>query len=99
MDADPLYNFEGPADAKHKRKRTSASPGPSNQQARVNKHPPLPNVCGLCGTVHEDGQCYMTEKAENLAEYRRILLSHAGDETIEERVRVLQLYLLSDSLT
>ena len=29
----------------------------------------------------------MTESPENLATYRLILLSHAGDETIEERVR------------
>ena len=46
-------------------------------------------VCGLCGTTHDDGACFMTESAENLAEFRNILLSHAGDETIEERVRYL----------
>ena len=28
----------------------------------------------------------MTESPENLAMYRLMLLSHAGDETIEERV-------------
>ncbi|KAH8099377.1 SNF2 family N-terminal domain-containing protein [Cristinia sonorae] len=41
--------------------------------------------CGLCGTAHQDGACFMTESGENLAEFRAILLSHAGDETIEER--------------
>ncbi|CAL1695101.1 unnamed protein product [Somion occarium] len=46
---------------------------------------PMPELCGLCGTVHGQDGCYMTESPENLAEYRRILLSHAGDETIEER--------------
>lgn len=29
----------------------------------------------------------MTESPENLAQYRLMLLQHAGDETLEERVR------------
>lgn len=58
------------------------------------------HVCGLCGTIHSDDACFMTESAENLAEFRNILLSHAGDETIEERVRtVLQLIVGFDILT
>lgn len=49
-----------------------------------------PPVCGLCGTRHSEGACFMTESAENLAEFRSILLSHAGDETLEERVRAFR---------
>ncbi|KAI0347824.1 hypothetical protein BDW22DRAFT_1349889 [Trametopsis cervina] len=43
------------------------------------------DLCGLCGLTHPDNQCFMTEKSENLAEYRRILMLHAGDESIEDR--------------
>src|ERR1700722_7591283 len=41
--------------------------------------------CGLCGMNH-DGPCPMTERSENLSEYRRMLLTHADDESTEERV-------------
>lgn len=44
------------------------------------------SYCGLCGTVHGDGACYMTESSNNLAEYRQILILHADDEPVEERV-------------
>ncbi|TCD65653.1 hypothetical protein EIP91_002326 [Steccherinum ochraceum] len=60
-----------------------------NQQglprASSSKVPKTQSLCGLCGSVHEDGACFMTESPENLAEFRKILLSHAGDESIEER--------------
>lgn len=42
--------------------------------------------CGLCGKRHKQGHCSMTESPENLAQYRLMLMQHAGDETIEERV-------------
>ena len=42
--------------------------------------------CGLCGKVHQPGHCSMTESPENLAQYRLMLMQHAGDETLEERV-------------
>lgn len=43
--------------------------------------------CGLCGSYHGDQPCAMTESSENLAQYRLMLLVHAGDEPIEDRVR------------
>jgi hypothetical protein len=43
-------------------------------------------VCSLCGIRHGDGACYMTESSENLAEYRQMLILHADDEPIEDRV-------------
>ncbi|KAI0361386.1 hypothetical protein OH77DRAFT_1417635 [Trametes cingulata] len=43
------------------------------------------DFCGLCGKIHQPGQCSMTESPENLAQYRLMLMQHAGDETIEER--------------
>ncbi|KAI8990487.1 SNF2 family N-terminal domain-containing protein [Trametes punicea] len=50
--------------------------GPERQQGEY---------CGLCGNIHPAGQCSMTESPENLAQYRLLLMQHAGDETIEER--------------
>lgn len=44
------------------------------------------SYCGLCGTAHGDGACYMTESSDNLAEYRQMLILHADDEPMEERV-------------
>ncbi len=43
-------------------------------------------TCGLCGLSHPNTKCYMTESSENLAGYRNILLTHAGDEPLEDRV-------------
>ncbi|KAI0830534.1 P-loop containing nucleoside triphosphate hydrolase protein [Trametes gibbosa] len=43
------------------------------------------DICGLCGKIHMPGHCSMTESPENLAQYRLMLMQHAGDETIEER--------------
>jgi chromodomain-helicase-DNA-binding protein 4 len=47
---------------------------------------PNDDTCGLCGLEHRSGACYMTESSENLAEYRLILMMHAADEPIQERV-------------
>ncbi|KAI0756774.1 SNF2 family N-terminal domain-containing protein [Daedaleopsis nitida] len=41
--------------------------------------------CGLCAKTHAPGQCAMTDSPENLAQYRLMLMQHAGDEAIEER--------------
>ncbi|KAI0720008.1 SNF2 family N-terminal domain-containing protein [Cerioporus squamosus] len=46
---------------------------------------PGEEFCGLCATYHAPGHCSMTESPENLAEYRLMLMQHAGDESIEER--------------
>lgn len=60
-------------------------------------------VCSLCGIKHGDGACYMTESSENLAEYRQMLILHADDEPMEDRVLIcafpyfLQLTLKSTS--
>ena len=52
--------------------------------------PPSPVVenqpCGLCGLYHSDRPCYMTESSKNLVEYRNILMNHAGEESLEDRV-------------
>ncbi|KAF7799325.1 hypothetical protein EIP86_010557 [Pleurotus ostreatoroseus] len=42
-------------------------------------------ACGLCGLSHPEAACFMTESSENLAQYRNILLTHAGDEALEDR--------------
>jgi chromodomain-helicase-DNA-binding protein 4 len=44
------------------------------------------DYCGLCGMLHGDGVCPMTNKSENLAEFRRMLLSNVHEESIEDRV-------------
>ncbi len=56
-------------------------------QDRHRRPEPPKEFCGLCGERHAHGHCSMTESPENLAMYRLMLLSHAGDETIDERVR------------
>ncbi|KAK0464991.1 SNF2 family DNA-dependent ATPase [Desarmillaria tabescens] len=45
------------------------------------------DTCGLCGKRHGDrlGECAMTDKSENLAEFREMLILHADDEPFEER--------------
>ena len=47
------------------------------------------NYCGLCGTIHETGTCHMVQNAENLAEYRAMLMEVTNEESIEIRVRAL----------
>lgn len=42
--------------------------------------------CGLCGGKHGIKQCLMTDRSENLAEYRMMLIMHADDEPWEDRV-------------
>ncbi|KZT75062.1 hypothetical protein DAEQUDRAFT_659936 [Daedalea quercina L-15889] len=46
--------------------------------------------CGLCGSYHGDQPCFMTESSENLAQYRLMLLVHAGDEPLEDRRAAIQ---------
>ncbi|KZT02402.1 uncharacterized protein LAESUDRAFT_661821 [Laetiporus sulphureus 93-53] len=46
--------------------------------------------CGLCGANHGDAPCYMTQSPENLAEYRLMLLLHAGEESLEDRRAAIQ---------
>ncbi|KAJ3554645.1 hypothetical protein NM688_g2999 [Phlebia brevispora] len=42
-------------------------------------------ACGLCGLSHPESACFMTESSENLAQYRNMLLTHSGDEALEDR--------------
>lgn len=42
-------------------------------------------VCAMCGNVHQ-GTCGMTERSENLAHYRQLLLTGQSGEPFEERV-------------
>jgi hypothetical protein len=77
-----------------------ASPSnPGSRYRDVTPLPPIHNtkqngieadnpVCSLCGIRHGDGACYMTESSENLAEYRQMLILHAGDEPMEDRVLI-----------
>jgi chromodomain-helicase-DNA-binding protein 4 len=44
------------------------------------------DYCGLCGMLHADGVCPMTNESENLAEFRRMLLTNVYDEPLEDRV-------------
>jgi chromodomain-helicase-DNA-binding protein 4 len=56
-------------------------------------------ICSLCGIRHGDDACYMTESSENLAEYRQMLMLHADDEPIEDRVITYTLlYVLQPTL-
>lgn len=96
MDVDDLQLLPAPGTSPF-----SQVPRPSHKPRRHHpdvSHRPLSPIqrqgpgpgdefCGLCATYHAPGQCSMTESPENLAEYRLMLLQHAGDESIEERVR------------
>ncbi|EGO30851.1 hypothetical protein SERLADRAFT_444458 [Serpula lacrymans var. lacrymans S7.9] len=74
---------------------------PSNTYVSVSSAPQAPTnsnmkeydieSCGLCGLAHGSGSCLMTERSENLAEYRAILLKHGGDEPPEERASAIRL--------
>lgn len=46
------------------------------------------NYCGLCHDHHETASCPMTQKPENLVEYRRIIIEDE-EEPYDERVRSL----------
>lgn len=69
------------AKAKHQTAGVHAFASVSPQPAQIPA-----GFCGLCARNHAPGQCAMTESPENLAQYRLMLMQHAGDETIEERV-------------
>jgi hypothetical protein len=70
--------------------------------ANHNDHEVSNLMCSLCGIRHGDGACYMTESSENLAEYRQMLILHADDEPVEDRVIIyilLYIYQLTMTLT
>lgn len=46
-------------------------------------------ACGLCGTRHGKGICYMTEDSTNLVEYREILMNHESDEPWAVRIAAI----------
>ncbi|KAL0580814.1 hypothetical protein V5O48_001190 [Marasmius crinis-equi] len=47
--------------------------------------------CGLCGQYHtDDSDCVMTDKSENLAEFREMLITNAGDESWDERIAAIR---------
>lgn len=54
---------------------------PIHNQARMHD-----DFCGLCKKVHKPGDCYMVQKPENLAEYRKLLFT-SEDEPFDLRVR------------
>ncbi|KAI0778404.1 hypothetical protein BD413DRAFT_489884 [Trametes elegans] len=64
---------------------TSSSESPTQHARKKASDRQQGEFCGLCGSIHPVGHCSMTESPENLAQYRLMLLQHAGDETIEER--------------
>ena len=47
------------------------------------------NYCGLCGTIHEPKTCHMIQNADNLAEYRAMLMEVTNEESVGIRVSVL----------
>lgn len=84
---------------------------PRKQKQKQNPYPPpdgplstIQNIdiidCGLCGRRHGGGlgECPMTDKSENLAEYREMLILHADDEPWTERVMLLYYCLNSCKL-
>jgi chromodomain-helicase-DNA-binding protein 4 len=48
-------------------------------------HSPKVAVCAMCGNVHQ-GTCGLTERSENLAQYRQLLFTEQSGESFEERV-------------
>ena len=97
MDVDDIQLFPAPGSSalgqvpihaqKQKHHRPDASHRPLSPIQNRQGPGPGEEFCGLCATYHAPGECSMTESPENLAEYRLMLLQHAGDESIEERVR------------
>ncbi|PIL31731.1 hypothetical protein GSI_06435 [Ganoderma sinense ZZ0214-1] len=84
----PPLSVPGPsAKQGHPRHRHADVSQPPLLPTHTRERSPKPSeeFCGLCGERHARGRCPMTESPENLAMYRLMLLSHAGDETIEER--------------
>ncbi|EPQ60503.1 hypothetical protein GLOTRDRAFT_68181 [Gloeophyllum trabeum ATCC 11539] len=89
IDGRALSPLEEPKKAKHVSSLDLPVPLSPIQNQRRHKKEDFER-CGLCGTVHGPGVCYMTESSENLAEYRRMLLIHADDEPIEDRKAAIQ---------
>jgi chromodomain-helicase-DNA-binding protein 4 len=58
-------------------------------------HPQETAICSMCGNAHQ-GTCDMTERSENLVHYRRILFTEHTGESLEERVRPLDMYYLCE---
>ncbi|RPD57040.1 hypothetical protein L227DRAFT_552450 [Lentinus tigrinus ALCF2SS1-6] len=89
MDVDDLQMLPVPGSSslahKQKHHRSDASHRPLPPIQSRQGPGPGEEFCGLCATYHTPGQCTMTHSPENLAEYRLMLLQHAGDESIEER--------------
>ncbi|KAI9057725.1 hypothetical protein FKP32DRAFT_1597935 [Trametes sanguinea] len=90
MDIDDIQMLQGPTKEgtkTTKRRRQThidRTMSPLDDRAQVSRRP-LGEFCGLCGKIHQPGHCSMTESPENLAQYRLMLMQHAGDESIEER--------------
>jgi chromodomain-helicase-DNA-binding protein 4 len=59
------------------------------------------DFCGLCDARHGNriGDCPMTDRSENLAEFREMLILHAEDEPLEQRVCERSFYVAKPSLT
>ncbi|KAF8499266.1 hypothetical protein F5888DRAFT_160250 [Russula emetica] len=47
-------------------------------------HSPKVAVCAMCGNVHQ-GTCGLTQRSENLAQYRQLLFTEQSGESFEER--------------
>ena len=78
--------FEPPTASKRAKIPASndAQPRPLSLAANTNRDV---QYCGLCARMHGEGpgECVMTGRSENLAEFREILLLHADDEPWEQR--------------
>lgn len=44
------------------------------------------NYCGLCGSIHVEGNCHMTQNPAHLAEFRAMVIEATNEEPIEIRV-------------
>jgi hypothetical protein len=73
--------------AKHRPRQVNAPLSPIHNQAGRNGLDDR-QLCGLCGSKHGAGKCYMTESSDNLVEYRYLLLVHGDEEPFEDRVRI-----------
>jgi chromodomain-helicase-DNA-binding protein 4 len=89
-------NIEGIAGTSRNRDTAPLSPIHNTKHNGYEAGNPM---CSLCGIRHGDDACYMTESSENLAEYRQMLILHADDEPIEDRVIIYPLlYILQLTL-
>ncbi|PCH33925.1 hypothetical protein WOLCODRAFT_130070 [Wolfiporia cocos MD-104 SS10] len=62
---------------------SSSRPGQFAQQNNMAAQPL--SLCSLCGEQHPDAHCPAAASSENLAQYRLMLICHAGDESLEAR--------------